>query len=86
MSVCDGQETWLSNQFRSSELSKDEKGCETWLIPVLTPITNTGRVLSPRVKHRTDNHKARRDGTFTHPENETNGEETGKVLAGRMAA
>jgi hypothetical protein len=52
---------------------------------VLTPITNTGRVLSPRVKHRTDNKKARRDGTFTNSENETNCEETGEVLASRMA-
>jgi hypothetical protein len=51
----------------------------------LTPITNTSCVFSPGVKHGTDNHKARRDGTFTDPENETNYEETGKVLASRMA-
>jgi hypothetical protein len=51
----------------------------------LTPITNTSRVLRPSVKHRTDNHEARRGGTFTYPENETKSEETGKVLASRMA-
>jgi hypothetical protein len=42
-------------------------------------------MLSTRVKHGTDNHKARRDGAFTYPENETSNEETGKVLASRMA-
>jgi hypothetical protein len=55
------------------------------LITVLTPITNTGRVLSPRIKHGTDNQKSRRDGTFTDSENETSGEETGKAFASRMA-
>ena len=54
------------------------------LITVLTPITNTSRVLSPSIEHRTDNHKARRDRTFTDPENEADGEETGKVFASRM--
>jgi hypothetical protein len=56
------------------------------LITVLTPIANASSLLCPRVKHGTDNHKARRDGALTHPEDETNGEETGKVLASGMAA
>lgn len=55
------------------------------LITVLTPITNTSRVLSPGVKHGTDYHEARGDTTFTHLENETNSEETRKVFASRMA-
>ena len=55
------------------------------MIIVLTPITNTSRVLPPRVKHGTNNQKSRRNGPFTDSENETNGEETGKVLASRMA-
>ncbi len=54
-------------------------------IIALTPITDTGRLLSPRIKHGTDNQKARRDRPFTHPKDETNDEETGKVLASRMA-
>ena len=65
-------------------------GCEKWserrLIIVLTPTTNTSCVLSPRVKHATNNHEARRDGTFTYSEDKTSGEETGKVLASGMAA
>jgi hypothetical protein len=55
------------------------------LTTVLTPIPNTSRLLSPRVKHGTDNQKARRNGPFAHSENETNDEETGKILASRMA-
>jgi hypothetical protein len=55
------------------------------LITVLTPITNTSRVLSPSIEHRTDNHKARRDRTFTDSKDETNGEKTGKAFASRMA-
>jgi hypothetical protein len=51
----------------------------------LTPITNTNSVLFPRVKHQTDNHEARRDGTFAHAEDETDNEETGEVLASGMA-
>jgi hypothetical protein len=50
----------------------------------LTPITNTNSVLFPCVKHQTDNHEARRDGTFTHAEDETDNEETGEVLASGM--
>jgi hypothetical protein len=42
-------------------------------------------VLSSGVKHGTNNHKTRSDRTFTHPEDETDGEETCKVLAGGMA-
>ena len=51
----------------------------------LTPITNTSYVLSPCVKHRTNNHEASRDGTFTNSENKTTSKETGKVLASHMA-
>lgn len=53
---------------------------------MLTPITNTNGLLISGVKHGTDNHEARRDGTFTHSEDEAHGEETGKVLASCMAA
>ena len=65
---------------------RGEKRCERRLITALTPITNAGCVFSPRVKHGTNNHEARRDGTFTYSEDKTNGEKTGKVLASRMAA
>ena len=66
-----------------------EKRSERRLIIVLidlTPITDTSCVLSPRVKHGTNNHEARRDGTFTNSEDETTSKETGKVLASRMTA
>jgi hypothetical protein len=53
---------------------------------VLTPTTNASRVLSPRVKHGTDDHKTCRGGTFTDSEDETKYEEASKVLASRMAA
>jgi hypothetical protein len=56
-----------------------------WPIKYLTPITNTGRVFSSSIKHQTDDHEARRDGTFTHAEDETDGEETSEVLASGMA-
>jgi len=65
---------------------RGEEWSERRLIIVLTPITNTGCVLSPRVKHGTNNQEARRDGAFTYSEDKTNGEETSKVLASRMAA
>jgi hypothetical protein len=84
MSVCEGKETWHSNRFHSLKLLRSEKGCERKLI-VLTPITNTSRVLLPRVKHGTDNQESRGDGTFTYSEKKPNNEETGKVLASRMA-
>jgi hypothetical protein len=75
----------LSNRFRSLKLLEGEKGYARWLIKVLTPITNTNRLFSPCVKHGTNNHKPRRDGTFTNSEDETTSKETGKVLASRMA-
>ena len=53
---------------------------------VLTPISNTGRLLSPRIKHGADNQKTRRNGPFTYSEDETGDEETCKTLASRMAA
>ena len=53
---------------------------------VLTPISNSSRVLSSRVKHGTDDHKTCRDGTFTDSEDETKNAKTSKVLASRMAA
>ena len=56
------------------------------MVTVLTPISNASSLLCPRVKHGTDDHKARSDGALTHPEDETNDEETGKVLASGMAA
>ena len=86
MSVCERKETWLSNRFHSSELLKGKKRSERRLITVLTAITNTSRVLSPGVKHGTDNHKARHEGTFTYSKNKTSGKETSKVLASCMAA
>jgi hypothetical protein len=85
MRVCDGENAWLSNQFHPLELLWGEKWGERRLITVLTPINNSSRVLSPRIKHGTDNHKSGRDGTFTDSENETNGKETCKVLASRVA-
>ena len=51
----------------------------------LTPIPDTSRLLTPRIKHGTDNQKARRNGPFAYSEDETNDEETGKILAGCMA-
>ena len=88
MSTCKGKETWLSYQFRSLELLKDETGNERWLtrclITVLTNVTNTSCLLSPGVKHGSDDQKSRHDGTFTYSENETSGKEIGKVLAGCM--
>jgi hypothetical protein len=53
---------------------------------VLTPVTNTSSLLLPRVKHSTDDHETCRDGTLTHPKDETNGEETGKALASSVTA
>jgi len=52
---------------------------------ILTPITNTSRVLFPRVKHGTNDQKTRRDGTFTNPEDEASSEETSKALASCVA-
>jgi hypothetical protein len=74
----------LSNRFRSSKLLEGEKRYARWLIKILTPITNTDRLFSPCVKHGTNNHKARCDGTFTNSEDEATRKETGKVLASRM--
>ena len=84
MSVCEGEETCLSNRFRSLKLLRSQKACERKSI-VLTPITNTSRVLLPRVKHGTDNQESRCDGTLTYSEKKPNNEKTGKVLASRMA-
>jgi hypothetical protein len=56
------------------------------LAVALTPITNTDSVLSSRVKLETDNHEARSDKTFTHSEDESDGEEAGKALASGMTA
>ena len=84
MRVCDDKRIWHSDQLHSLELLVGEKKRKRRLIRVLTPITNTSRELSPRIKHGTDNHKSRRDGTFTNSENETNDKETGKVFASRM--
>ena len=53
---------------------------------LLTPITNTSSVLSPCVKHRTDNHETRCDGPLTHTKNESDSEETGEILASCMTA
>jgi hypothetical protein len=55
------------------------------LIVSLTPITNPNSVLSPSIKHRTDDHEARGDGAFAHSEDETDGQETSEVLASGMA-
>jgi hypothetical protein len=86
MNVCEGKYKWLSNQFHSLKLleKESETGCGARLIMHLTPITNTGSVLSSRVKHQTDDHEARRDRTFTHAEDETDDKETGEVLASGM--
>ena len=85
MSVCDDRENRLSNQFHSLVLIKREKWSKIWMIAVLTTITNTSRVLSPGVKHGTDNQKACSDRTFTYSKNKTSSKKTGKVLASRMA-
>ena len=84
MRVCDDKRTWHSDQLHSLDLLVGEKKSKGRLIRVLTPITNTSRELFPRIKHGTDNHKSRRDGTFTNSENKTNDKETGKVFASRM--
>ena len=84
MSVCEADETRHSNQFRSSELLESEIESSRQLAIARTPITNTSSLLCSRVKHGTDNHETRRDGPFTHPEDETDGEETRKVLASSM--
>jgi hypothetical protein len=79
------QKDMLSNRFRSLKLLEREKGHARWLIKVLTPITNTDRLFFPCVKHGTNNHKPRRDGTFTYSEDETTSKETSKILASRVA-
>jgi hypothetical protein len=86
MSVCEGhgKETALK-PVPIIKSVRGEKWSERRLMIVLTPITNTSCVLSPRVKHGTDNHEARRDGTFTNSEDETTSKETGEVLTSRMA-
>jgi hypothetical protein len=86
MSVCEGhgKETVLK-PVPIIEPVRGQKRSERRLTIVLTPITNTSCVLAPRVKHGTNNHEARRDGTFTNSEDETTSKETGKVLASRMA-
>jgi hypothetical protein len=63
---------------------RGEKQSERQLIIVLTPITNASCVLSPRVKHGTNNHEARGHATFRNSEDEATSKETGKVLASRM--
>jgi hypothetical protein len=55
------------------------------LSTVLTKVTNASRLLSPGVKHGSDDQKARHDGTFTNSKKETSDKENCKVLAGRMA-
>jgi len=86
MSVCAADQARYSNRFHSSKLLKGETRTSRQLIIALTPITNTSSLLSSRVKHGTDNHEARSDRTFTHSEDETDGEETSKVLASGMTA
>ncbi len=85
MSVCEGhgKETALK-PVPIIKSVRGEKWSERGLIIVLTPITNTTCVLSPRVKHGADNHEARRDGIFTNSEDKTTSKETGKALASRM--
>jgi hypothetical protein len=85
MSICKDEKTRLSDQFHSSNLVESETERDRELIVSLTPITNTNSVLSPSIKHRTDDHKARRDGAFAHSEDETDGKETSEVLASGMA-
>jgi hypothetical protein len=85
MSVYEANETRHSNQIHSSKLLEGETLGGRQLVIALTPITNTRSLLSPRVKHRTDNHEARSDRTFAHSEDETDDEETRKVLASGMA-
>ena len=51
---------------------------------VLTPITNASCVLSPRVKHGTNNHEARGHATFRNSEDEATSKETSKVVASHM--
>jgi hypothetical protein len=41
-------------------------------------------MLSSCVEHGTDDHEARRDGTFTDSEDEADGKETSEVLASSM--
>ena len=87
MSVCEGNETLHSDQLQPLNLlSRSEERCKRGSVVVLTPVTNTGRVLPPRVKHGTDDHKTRRNRTFTNSEDKTTSKETSKVLASRMTA
>jgi hypothetical protein len=74
-----------SNQFHSLKLLKSEKEVQNAVITVLTTITNTCGLLSPRVKHGVDDQEPRSDGTFTYSENKTNGQEPDKFLASCMA-
>jgi len=50
------------------------------------PVTNTSRLLLPCVKHGADDHETCCDATFTHPKDETNSEEAGKILASSVTA
>jgi len=87
VSVCESKEILHSDQVQSLKLlSRSEEGSKRRLVIVPTPITNTGRLLPPRVKHGTDDHKTHSDRTFTNSEDETTSKETSKVLASRMAA
>ena len=51
-----------------------------------TPIADTQSLLRARVKHRTDDHEPRGDRAFAHAKNETDSEETAKILACCMRA
>ena len=64
---------------------KSEQEEQIAVMTVLTTITNTSRLLFPRVKHGADDQEPRSDATFTYSENKTNGQEPEEVLASRMA-
>ena len=52
----------------------------------LTPVTNSQSLLLVCIEHGANNQESRGDGSLAHPQNEANGEQTPKALAGSVRA
>ena len=52
----------------------------------LTPVADTNRLLFTSVEHRSNDHKARRDGSLTHAEQKAYDEKSSEVLASGVRA
>lgn len=51
-----------------------------------TPVTDSQRLFISSVEHRTDDHKAGGDRTFTHPKDKSDNEKSREICACSMAA